>query len=406
MSLSRAALILGCLAWGGVAMAEAPEESLRPVARAVPEPPLRPEGGPDAQGPGTIVVAPAEGGALRLQIRPFEGPLVQLAAPMLAAPAVPQLPPVLTADDPPVIARQPPLIDAELPKEHLPGPPQVVRAELYMADVPEPPVFVGEWEGGVPPARPGAEPPRRGLPDPGRPRPRPRAPEDPVALLPPDPDAPPAYAPDARPGIFPVGPEYSVFAVARAILPAPRPASVVDRAEQVRVEIARGQVCGDPAIQGEVVAPVRDSGGCGIEEPVRIRSIDGVTLSEGSLMDCTTAEALLRWVREGARPALEGRGGGLASLQVAGHYACRPRNNQAGARMSEHGRGRAIDVGALVLADGSQLTIAEDWPDPALTRMHQVACGIFSTTLGPGSDGFHEDHLHYDTAQGRGPYCR
>jgi hypothetical protein len=165
-------------------MAEAPEDSPRPVARAEPEPPLQPETGPDGQGAGTIVVAPAEGDALTLQIRPFEGPLVQLTAPVLALPVVPQPPPELTADDPPVVARQPPLIGAEPPGERLPGPPQIVRAEIFMAELPEPPVFFGEWEGSVPPARPAAEPPQRGLPDTGRPRLRPQAPEDPVALLP------------------------------------------------------------------------------------------------------------------------------------------------------------------------------------------------------------------------------
>lgn len=34
------------------------------------------------------------------------------------------------------------------------------------------------------------------------------------------------------------------------------------------------------------------------------------------------------------------------------------------------------------------------------------ACGTFNTVLGPGSDRFHRDHLHFDTARGRGPYCR
>ena len=93
-------------------------------------------------------------------------------------------------------------------------------------------------------------------------------------------------------------------------------------------------------------------------------------------------------------------------MQVVGHYAYRPRNNQAGARLSEHGRGRAIDIGGVILDDGTRLTVARDWPDPALREMHEAACGIFGTTLGPGSDGFHEEHVHYDTARGRGPYCR
>jgi hypothetical protein len=402
-----ALLALGLAAWGGAGMAEAPETSLRPLARAEPEPPGRPLARPGDLGAATLEVAGAEGGSpLRLQVRPFDGPFAQLGAPMLTLPAGPSLLPELTGDDSPAIARQPPLIESEPAEPVLAGPPQIVRAEMLMSEIPEPPVIVGGWEGEVPPARPVAEPPKGGLPEPGRPRLRPATPQDPVPLLPPDPDAPPAYAPDARPDILPVGPEYSVFAVARAILPQPRPASVTDRAEQVRVERVRGQVCGNPLIQGEVAAPVRDGGGCGIEEPVRVRSVDGVRLSEAALVDCGTAEALLDWVQDAARPAVGSRGGGLASLQIAGSYSCRPRNNQAGARLSEHGKGRAVDIAAVVMADGSRLTVAGDWPDPALTRMHGAACGIFNTTLGPGSDGFHEDHLHFDTAPGRGPYCR
>ena len=37
---------------------------------------------------------------------------------------------------------------------------------------------------------------------------------------------------------------------------------------------------------------------------------------------------------------------------------------------------------------------------------HRAACGIFGTTLGPGSDGYHEDHLHFDTVSRGSPYCR
>jgi hypothetical protein len=38
--------------------------------------------------------------------------------------------------------------------------------------------------------------------------------------------------------------------------------------------------------------------------------------------------------------------------------------------------------------------------------MRKAACGPFNTVLGPGSDPFHGDHFHLDTARGRGPYCR
>jgi hypothetical protein len=43
----------------------------------------------------------------------------------------------------------------------------------------------------------------------------------------------------------------------------------------------------------------------------------------------------------------------------------------------------------------------------AIRKAHKGACGIFGTTLGPGSDGYHENHLHLDTAKYRGgPYCK
>jgi hypothetical protein len=101
----------------------------------------------------------------------------------------------------------------------------------------------------------------------------------------------------------------------------------------------------------------------------------------------------------------------VAALRVPAHYVCRTRNHRAGARISEHGKGRAIDISAIILDDGTTITVQDDWNGSqygtALRRMHQNACGVFGTTLGPGSDGMHENHFHYDTAQHRGgPYCR
>jgi hypothetical protein len=97
-------------------------------------------------------------------------------------------------------------------------------------------------------------------------------------------------------------------------------------------------------------------------------------------------------------------------LQVAASYACRPRNNQKGNRISEHGRGRAIDISAIVLANGTSITVLGDWGKgkggKILKTVRAAACGPFTTVLGPGSDRFHRDHLHLDTARGRGHWCR
>ncbi len=191
-----------------------------------------------------------------------------------------------------------------------------------------------------------------------------------------------------------------------------RPRKVEKQARAQRRLLAKGAVCGDVAIQGEAIGRVKGKlRGCGVENAVRVRSVSGVTLSQRSVMDCVTANALKTWLDKTAKPALSRKGGGLKSLRVAAHYACRTRNNQKGAKISEHGRGRAIDISAFRLADGSEVTVLKGWnaksTSRAMRQMHKGACGPFGTVLGPKANRFHRDHFHFDTARYRsGRYCR
>jgi hypothetical protein len=171
----------------------------------------------------------------------------------------------------------------------------------------------------------------------------------------------------------------------------------------------KGSVCGVRGIQGETLAPVTArTRGCGIDKPVRVTSVDGVRLSTPATIDCDTARALNDWVRGALKPAF-GRTG-VAELQVAAAYACRSRNNVRGAPISEHGRGKAIDISAVVLENGRRVSVLEDWRNRSgrpLVKAYRAACGTFGTTLGPDSDRHHRDHIHFDTARHRGgPYCR
>lgn len=196
-----------------------------------------------------------------------------------------------------------------------------------------------------------------------------------------------------------------------AIAPSNRPAAIEAMARRIEQDRIAGSVCGDPTIQGEAIGPLPGRGECGIANAVRVRSVSGVTLSTPATLDCRTATALRRWVDTGARPAVGSQGGGIAGLRVVAHYACRTRNNAAGARLSEHSFGRAIDIAGIQLADGSEMTLLTDWNSSAyaraLRRMHQAACGPFGTVLGPDSNQYHRDHFHFDTARYRsGSYCR
>ena len=174
----------------------------------------------------------------------------------------------------------------------------------------------------------------------------------------------------------------------------------------------RGAVCGVPGLIGQKVAPIGNGGrgsGCGIAEPVRITSVSGIRLSQPMTVDCETATAFKRWVDRGIVPAVGGKGGGIAKLDVGPGYVCRPRNNQRGAKLSEHGHGKAIDLMGLVLKNGQSLDVKTGWKSQPriLKAIHAAACGPFGTVLGPKADRYHQDHIHVDTKRYRsGSYCR
>jgi hypothetical protein len=198
----------------------------------------------------------------------------------------------------------------------------------------------------------------------------------------------------------------------RSLRPNVRGKGVETRARASRAALRRGAVCGDPDLQGDAVGPVSGGmRGCGIDRAVRLRSVSGVALSTPAKVDCGTARALKTWVEDGMRPAVGNRGGGVARIRVIASYACRTRNNQKGARVSEHGKGRALDIAGFGLRNGTEISVLHDWGQGRegriLRKMHRSACGPFGTVLGPEANRFHRDHFHFDTARYRsGRYCR
>ncbi|MBA84901.1 MAG: hypothetical protein CML69_09215 [Rhodobacteraceae bacterium] len=204
--------------------------------------------------------------------------------------------------------------------------------------------------------------------------------------------------------------------LARSLRPQLRPKRLTTKVTSVAATSGgaarRGSVCGDPAILGQPVGRVPGKiSGCGLSDAVRVHSVSGVQLSTSALIDCTTAKSLKLWVERGMKPAVGRRGGGVSKMRLFASYACRTRNNKKGAKISEHGKGRAIDIGAFTLKDGSEISVLKDWgrgkKGRILKEMHTEACGPFGTVLGPNSDKYHKDHFHFDTARYRsGSYCK
>lgn len=169
-------------------------------------------------------------------------------------------------------------------------------------------------------------------------------------------------------------------------------------------------VCGDPSILGIELENISE-GSCGIHNPVKVYFVSGVELRRGATLNCKTAGAFKNWVDASAQPNAESVDSFIVRFRVASDYACRTRNSQPGARLSEHAKGNAIDIGGFTLANGDVVNVESDWRSgeysEMLQSMYHGACGTFGTTLGPEADAHHQDHMHFDTADYRsGSYCR
>jgi hypothetical protein len=184
------------------------------------------------------------------------------------------------------------------------------------------------------------------------------------------------------------------------------------RGPVVQTRLPPLQCYADLRAAGASFRPLSDRGsdnGCGMTGAVQLLDI-GTPVTNLGAMTCGLAERFTLWVRDSVQPAARGAFGvGVAKIESFGTYSCRPLNNQAGARLSEHGRANAVDVGAFILQDGRRISVAADWngmDEKArrfLRTVHDEGCRRFSVVLGPDANAFHRDHLHFD--MGRGPYC-
>ncbi len=146
---------------------------------------------------------------------------------------------------------------------------------------------------------------------------------------------------------------------------------------------------------------------CGLTRPLRVAALDdgAVSFSTTYTLDCSMVAELNQWLRDVVQPEAQARfGQRVVEIIGMGAYSCRGMNGVAGARISEHAFGNALDIGGFRLADGREISIVRDWTrgdDQArafLQDVHMGACAHFTTVLGPGSNMFHYNHIHVDLA--------
>jgi hypothetical protein len=158
------------------------------------------------------------------------------------------------------------------------------------------------------------------------------------------------------------------------------------------------------------IPDIHGPGDCGGEDLVRLEAIvlpdkHLVSVKPAAILRCPMASAITDWIRTDMAPLAANLGSFISGLDNFDSFECRGRNRVVGGRLSEHGRANALDVGALKLANGQSISLTDRTVSRSLREsvLHS-ACARFSTVLGPGSDGYHEDHIHLDLMERRNNY--
>lgn len=146
-------------------------------------------------------------------------------------------------------------------------------------------------------------------------------------------------------------------------------------------------------------ADTGQANGCGVATAVRLLAAP-TALSRPVTVDCGLAKPLAVWDQTSVQAAAQAIfGQRVAKVHHYGGYVCR--NRRSGSRLSEHAYGKAIDIAAFELADGTMISVERHWRaggdrQAFLRRVAREACRHFSVVLGPNSDADHYNHFHLD----------
>jgi hypothetical protein len=210
----------------------------------------------------------------------------------------------------------------------------------------------------------------------------------------------PAEAPAAKPE----GPTAGQGTSEEANAPAREPAEPAPRPSACRLALTEA-IAIAPSI-----ADIHGPGGCGGQDLVRLEAVvlpdkHQVTLKPAAILRCEMASAVADWIRTDMTDIAKKLGSLITDLDNFDSYECRGRNRIVGAQLSEHGRANALDVRSLKLANGRVISLTDRTVQRDLREaILRSVCARFSTVLGPGSDWYHEDHIHLDLMERRNDY--
>ncbi|WP_280141762.1 extensin family protein [Bosea sp. OK403] len=156
---------------------------------------------------------------------------------------------------------------------------------------------------------------------------------------------------------------------------------------------------------------------CHVESPVLVEALEmesvPVVFEPPVTLSCEMAAKAAEFLSISVQPLAKGYfGRDLVGLRAGGGLECRRRNRAATGPLSEHATGRALDIFAFALAgEPGGMKVSVERPEDTvqqrfLLAVRQAACGAFTTSIGPGADAAHANHLHLDIQARRSPSTR
>jgi hypothetical protein len=192
------------------------------------------------------------------------------------------------------------------------------------------------------------------------------------------------------------------------------PAEPEKTAEPAATKAPELSACRQALTEDIAIAPsipdIHGPGGCGGDDLVKLEAIvlpdkHRVALTPPATLRCKMASEIADWVRTDVVSLTAQLGSEPSVLDNFDSYECRSFNRIPGGHLSEHGRANALDVRAIKLANGKSIEFTDRTVPRDLREsfLHSV-CARFMTVLGPGSDGYHEEHIHLDLMERRNNY--
>ncbi len=165
----------------------------------------------------------------------------------------------------------------------------------------------------------------------------------------------------------------------------------------------------------ERLDPIRE-GACGLPSPIRLNGLESqrapqLLFDPAPTTSCRMAQAMQRWFDEIVQPQAKAYlHATIVRMSTLQGYDCRSRYDDPTKRLSQHAYGNALDVSEFVTAKGERIALADAWGAgderaAFLRHIHDGACQIFGTVLGPEANDAHKNHFHLDMTERRRPLC-